>query len=187
MRVLSLLLVVAACGSVKTAPSLLDAGSLDAPMDAPTDAPGPCPTEIMTPAPPAWLKHGPFVLAADPAGGGELVWISNGQIPAPASFSVPFQIGDQITGLVFAAYGSGGAGGLRNARVIYQPDDMSNWQILGASADLGRKAHWGQVEVKLQPTVLDIGAICWVQFDVTEPGYAIGMVTPILERPCPSK
>lgn len=64
---------------------------------------------------------------------------------------------------------------------------MSSWQILGASDDLGRAAQWGQVEVKLQPTVLGVGAICWVQFDVTEPGYAIGMVAPILERSCPSK
>ena len=125
------------------------------------------------------------VLAVDPAGGGGLVWISNSHIPAPASFSVPFQVGDRITGLVFAAYGNGSAAGLKNIKVVYQPDEMSSWQILAMGEDLGRKAQWGQVEfAKFQPTVLDVGAICWVQFDVTEAGYYIGMVTPVIERPC---
>lgn len=192
MRIL-LLLAVAACGNVKT-PSFVDAGSLDSPslvdagsLDSLTDAPSQCPIEIMTPAPPTWRAQGqgPFVLAADPAGSGGLVWVSNSHIPAPASFSVPFQVGDRITGLVFAAYGNGSAAGLKNIKVLYQPDEMSSWQILAMGEDLGRKAQWGQVEfAKFQPTVLDVGAICWVQFDVTEAGYYIGMVTPVIERPC---
>lgn len=191
MRVLSLLLV-AACGSVKT-PSLADAGAGDSPadasIDAPPDAPGPCPVEIRIPAPPSWRTRGPFVQAADPAGSGAQVWASSGSTIAAASFSVPFRAGDRLTGLTFAAYGNGNiaGGGLQHIQVIYQPDALSSWQILAMGEDLNRDSQWGQVELQVPPTVLDVGAICWVQFGVTEPGYYIGMVTPIFERPCPSK
>lgn len=104
MRTL-LLLLVAACGHVPT-------GASQVPPDAaPPDSPNSCPVSITNIAlPSSWSVQGPFVLAVDPTGSGDQVWVSNAQ-PSDASFVVPFQVGDQITGLVFKAYGNGSEGG----------------------------------------------------------------------------
>ena len=192
MRI-QLLLVVAACGNVKSSASQpeppADAAPVDAvPVDAtPVDAMSSCSIKIMDPLPPAWLLQGPFVQAADPAGRGAQVWISNSHVPSAASFTVPFVVGDRITGLVFDAFGNGSNSGLQHIEVIYQPDGAAG-QNLGSGDDLGRKAQWGQVGFTgFQPAVLSRGAL-WVQFDVSEVGYYVGMVTATFEHPwpCPS-
>jgi len=132
---LVLLLVVAACGNVKTSSSQseppADAAPVDmAPVDAtPVDAMSSCPIKIMDPLPPGWLLQGPFVQAADPTGRGALVWISNRDVPSAASFGVPFIVGDRITGIVFDAFGNGSNSGLQHIEVIYQPDGAAG-QIL---------------------------------------------------------
>ena len=129
-----LLLVVAACGNVKSSASQpeppADAAPADAvPVDAvPVDAMSSCSIKIMDPLPPAWLLQGPFVQAADPAGRGAQVWISNSHVPSAASFAVPFTVGDRITGLVFDAFGNGSNSGLQHIEVIGDIDViLSTW------------------------------------------------------------
>lgn len=190
MRIL-LLLVVAACGTVKSSTSQpeppADAASVDTvPVDAtPVDAMSSCSIKIMDPLPVAWLQQGPFVQAADPAGGAAHVWISSNHVPSAASFGMPFVVGDRITDLVFDAFGNGSSSGLQHIEVIYQPDGAAG-RILGSGDDLGRKAQWGQVVFTgFQPAVLSRGAALWVQFDVLEVGYYVGMVTATFEHPWP--
>ena len=73
----------------------------------------------------------------------------------------------------------------KQLKVVYLPDGTANYQTLaGPTDDLGRKARWGEVGfVNFQAAALDRGSL-WVQFYLTEAGYYIGQVTPILERPC---
>jgi len=182
MRIPLLLITitVAACGKVKT-------GAPDHPPDAGLidDAPSQCPIHIAEPAPPSWLEPGVFTPATDPAGGHAQVWVSGSAVPSVASFSLPFKVGDRITGLMFDAYGSGASEGLRNIYVLYEPPGGQNFENLGMGEDVGRNAKWGQVVLDhIQPTGISGGEL-WLQFTVTEQGYYIGMVTPILERPCP--
>jgi hypothetical protein len=115
MRTL-LLLLVAACGHVTT-------GASQVPPDgAPPDSSSSCPISVANSTlPSSWSLQGPFVLVADPAGSGAQVWGSNAHVPSDASFFVPFQVGDRITGLVFSAYGNGSDAGLKYLEVIYQP------------------------------------------------------------------
>lgn len=130
--------------------------------------------------------QGPFVLAADPTGSGDQVWVSNANVPSDASFAVPFQAGDRVTELVFKAYGNGSDGGLKYMKVIYQPRPGASVQTLAMGEDLGRSTQWGSVGFPgFQPTVLT-GGLVLVRFDVTEVGYYIGKVTATFERPCPS-
>lgn len=76
-------------------------------------------------------------------------------------------------------------GGLLQLEAIYQPVGLP-YQILSRSEDIGRDTKWGNVAMpSLDTPALSAGAV-WVQFFVTEVGYYIGMVTPVLERPCDS-
>jgi hypothetical protein len=88
-------------------------------------------------------------------------------------------------GLSFLAYGNGTGEGLKQLEVVYLPDGTSSYQTLaGATDDLGRNAQWGKVGfANFHAATLDRGSL-WVQFYLTEAGYTIGMVTPIVERPC---
>ena len=146
--------------------------------------PGPCPLHIADPAPPFWLAQGTFAAVADPAGSGGQVWVSTGLVPFAASFILPFKVNDRLIGLEFDAYGDGGGGGLTQLEAIYLPDYAPNRQISSTGEDIGRKAQWGKVSLPdLQSVVLTGGSV-EMHFNVTERGYYIGMVTPIIERPC---
>jgi hypothetical protein len=134
--------------------------------------------------PSSWVAQGPFVLVADPTGRGAQVWVSNTNVPADASFTLPFKAGDRMTGLLFNAYGNGSVAGLKNIELVYQPG-ASN-QVLGMGEYFGNPAPWGHVLFPgLQSTVLSGGSVL-VRFDVTEAGFYIGLVTATFERPCPS-
>ena len=97
-----------------------------------------CSIELMDPLLPSWILPGPFVQAADPAGGGALVWISNNHVPSTASFRVPFVLGDRITDLVFEAFGNGSNSGLQNIEVIYQPDGATGQILAVATTSVAR-------------------------------------------------
>ncbi len=174
-------LVIAAvgCGRVKSS-----VPEPEGPPDASTaDATG-CTVRIVDPEPPRWMAQGPFRLVGDPAGGPAQVWASIGSVPSSAAFVVPFKAGDRIVGLTFTGYGTGDPmGGLLQLEAIYQPVGLP-YQILSRSEDIGRDTKWGDVAMSsLDTPALSAGAV-WVQFFVTEVGYYIGMVTPVLERPC---
>jgi hypothetical protein len=186
MRIPLLLIpVVAACGQVKSrSEPPPDVGPVDVALaDAPSDSQGLCHVEV--PALPMWNVLGPFGTTDDPAGSGVTVWKAGDHVPAVAAFNVPFQVGDQITELSFRAYGNGTGEGLKQLEVVYQSGDPPTYQILaGPTDDLGRKAQWGRVGfANFHVATLEAGSL-WVQFYLTEAGYYIGQVTPILERPC---
>jgi hypothetical protein len=188
MRTL-LLLLVAACGGVTTGAPQVPPDASQVPPDAAPDSPSSCPSSVVDRAlPSSWVTQGPFVLVADPTGRGAQVWVSNTNVPADASFTLPFKAGDQITGLVFNAYGNGSNGGdagLKDIELVYQPPGASN-QILGMGEYFDNPAPWGHVVfLGFQSTVLSGGSVL-VRFDVTEAGFYIGLVTATFERPCPS-
>ncbi len=189
---LPLLLALAACGDVHSdtpvdaalAPDArVDAALAPAP-DAPSGNPGPCPMHVANAALPVWFGNGGFTLDKDPAGSGGAAWRSSGSLVYSTSFVVPYEDGDTITGLTIEAYGTGGSGGLQSIQVTYRPDPAS-FKILGQANDDGRGAQWGQIVFPgFQPAVLSAAGLVEVSFTVTELGYYVGRVTPVIERPC---
>lgn len=193
MRILLPLVTAAACGKVHsditptpTDPPDAQPDALVSPaLDAPNGTP-PCTTRIANAALPVWFGNDGFELAKDPAGSGAWVWVSGGSmLPVATAFVVPYHDGDQITGLTFVAYGDASPNGLQSIEVTYRQDATSGPQILAKTNDLGRGAQWGQVTFpNFQPAALSESGLLWVRFTVTEFGYYIGKVTPVLERPC---
>lgn len=174
-----------------------DQGALHVPPDAPPDT-GPVsgsdsncwPQQIRTRFLPVIAPPKAFALSLNPADpDSEPWWVQLGTAENEvASFSIPFQADDDITGIAVDVYRPTTKQTMRSLDVYYRPRGEPHAIRLGTSGDydpeIGRhRIALGDSPI-LAPTTLSADDSLWVEMAGVKYGYFIGHVTVTFARPC---